>query len=295
MVFRVTVPAKKLEGIKELGDLATIPRNNHWIGPRATILSYLLEGINETLVNFVFTCDVDLGSLEDGVNQKKGTNQDVRNAFKDWDPRIDLMLEHVTEVLEWRVSAKSNRRWIRRLTFHQLYTHQEAPSWIHPSNKLCLIGDSAHAMTPYLAQGAAMGFEDAAILGGALEICPSTETLPQALRLYEKLRLKRSAMVAAASIESRYFTQMEDGPEQQKRDEWLLEHPGIWTNHINIRSRREFLNELFGYDAYKELEAGLSSSDFLSSIGLFDQLKDGTTYDSQNILSGRHLELTSAT
>ncbi|KAM5361115.1 hypothetical protein ACJZ2D_013326 [Fusarium nematophilum] len=137
MVFRVT---------QDLGDLATTPRNNHWIGPRATILSYLLEGIDDTLVNFVFTCDVDLGSLEDGVNQKKGTNEDVRKAFRNWDPRIDKMLEHVTEVLEWR-----------------LYTHQEAPSWIHPSNRMCLIGDAAHAMTPYLAQGAAVGLEDAAV------------------------------------------------------------------------------------------------------------------------------------
>lgn len=103
MVFRVTVPASKLKGVQDLGDLATTPRNNHWIGPRATILSYLLQGINDTLVNFVFTCDVDLGSLEEGVNQKKGTNEDVRKAFRNWDPRIDKMLEHVTEVLEWRV------------------------------------------------------------------------------------------------------------------------------------------------------------------------------------------------
>lgn len=55
MVYRVTVPARKLAGIPELEELITVPRNNHWIGPHATILSYLLEGINETLVNFVFT------------------------------------------------------------------------------------------------------------------------------------------------------------------------------------------------------------------------------------------------
>lgn len=42
--------------------------------------------------------------MEDGVNQKIGTNDDVREAFKDWDPRIDKMLSYVDEVLEWRVS-----------------------------------------------------------------------------------------------------------------------------------------------------------------------------------------------
>jgi len=102
-----------------------------------------------------------------------------------------------------------------------------------------------------------MGIEDAAILGGLLERFPSKDTLPTALRLYEQLRIKRTAMVARASFDSRWFTQMEDGPEQRARDEWLLAHQGIWPNHINIRSRKEFLDELSGYDAYKELERAL--------------------------------------
>lgn len=124
---------------------------------------------------------------------------------------------------------------------------------------MTLIGDAAHAMTPYLAQGAAMGIEDAAILGGILASSQffTQETLPKALKLYEKLRVKRTAMVAGASIDSRYFTQMEDGESQRKRDEYLLAHPGIWPKHINIRSRKEFLDELFGYNAYKALEDAL--------------------------------------
>ncbi|RFU28497.1 hypothetical protein B7463_g7848, partial [Scytalidium lignicola] len=234
MVYRVTLPVTKLKGIPELEDLITIPRNNHWIGPNATILSYLLEGVDETLINFVFTCDVN---MPDGVNQKIGNNHEVSASFKDWDPRIGQMLEYVDEVLEWR-----------------LYTHEELPSWVHPSQKLCLIGDAAHAMTPYLAQGAAMGIEDSAILGGLLEKYPTKETLPKALQAYEQLRIKRSAKVATASIGSRYFTQMPDGEKQAQRDEYLLSHPGIWKGHINIRSQKEFLDELFGYDAFAELD-----------------------------------------
>ena len=55
MVYRVTLPTKKLEGIPELKELIEVPRNNHWIGPHGTILSYLLQGVNEPLINFVFT------------------------------------------------------------------------------------------------------------------------------------------------------------------------------------------------------------------------------------------------
>lgn len=55
MAYRVTLPANRLRGIEGLDDLISTPGNVHWIGPKGTILSYLLEGINETLVNLVFT------------------------------------------------------------------------------------------------------------------------------------------------------------------------------------------------------------------------------------------------
>lgn len=168
------------------------------------------------------------------------------------------MLEYVDEVLIWRVRLT---RLISCLHYHpnistpsQLYTHAPLPTWTHPSSKLCLIGDAAHAMTPYLAQGAAMGIEDAAILGGLLEKDPCPSRLPSTLRQYEKLRLERANRVAEASVTSRYFTQMPDGERQRERDRYLLEHPGIWEGHWNIRSDRRFLDELFGYDAYEELE-----------------------------------------
>ena len=115
------------------------------------------------------------------------------------------------------------------------------------------------SMTPYLAQGAAMGIEDAAILGGILSDPrhSSPQALPAALSLYERLRISRANKVAEASVSSRWFTQMEDGPKQRERDEWLLLHPGIEEGHINIRSDKVWLDELFGYDAYQVLEEAL--------------------------------------
>ena len=109
-------------------------------------------------------------------------------------------------------------------------------------------------MTPYLAQGAAMGIEDAATLGGLLAKHPSKDTLGKNLLLYEQVRIERAQRVAHESVGSRWFTQMPDGPEQKKRDDWLLANPGIQNHHRNIRSDREFLDWLFGYDVYGELE-----------------------------------------
>lgn len=109
-------------------------------------------------------------------------------------------------------------------------------------------------MTPYLAQGAAMGIEDAAILGGMLSKYSSLSTLKETLRLYEEARIERAAKVAHASIDSRYFTQMPDGPKQEERDVYLLENTGIREGHRNIRQDKGFLDWLFGFDAYETLE-----------------------------------------
>ncbi|MFL4998911.1 MAG: FAD-dependent monooxygenase, partial [Xanthobacteraceae bacterium] len=53
-------------------------------------------------------------------------------------------------------------------------------------------GDAAHPMLPYLAQGAAMAIEDAAVLAACLE---RDADVPAALRTYEASRLPRTARV----------------------------------------------------------------------------------------------------
>lgn len=100
-----------------------------------------------------------------------------------------------------------------------------------------------------------MGIEDSAILAGLLTKYPSPATLHKTLLKYEKMRIQRTAKVVWASIDSRNFTQLPDGEKQIDRDEYLLAHPGISPGHRNIRQQQEFLDSLFGYDAYKQLES----------------------------------------
>jgi salicylate hydroxylase len=54
-----------------------------------------------------------------------------------------------------------------------------------------LLGDAAHPMLPYLAQGAAMAIEDAAVLADCL--ARMGNDTPSALRTYERMRLPRTA------------------------------------------------------------------------------------------------------
>ncbi len=73
----------------------------------------------------------------------------------------------------------------------------ETPVW-HKGN-VGLIGDAAHAMVPFQAQGAAMGIEDAAILAPLLIETKSAET---AFATYANLRQERVKRVAALSAQN---------------------------------------------------------------------------------------------
>jgi salicylate hydroxylase len=60
-----------------------------------------------------------------------------------------------------------------------------------------LLGDAAHPMLPFLAQGAAMAIEDALVLADCL--AQRREDIPAALRAYESQRRGRTARVQRAA------------------------------------------------------------------------------------------------
>ncbi|MBL0933881.1 MAG: FAD-dependent monooxygenase [Rhizobiaceae bacterium] len=64
-----------------------------------------------------------------------------------------------------------------------------------------LVGDAAHAMTPYAAQGAAMAIEDGAALAAALGTTPD---IASALARYEAVRRSRLARVAGRARFNRF-------------------------------------------------------------------------------------------
>ncbi|MER9301873.1 FAD-dependent monooxygenase [Mesorhizobium sp. M0496] len=74
-----------------------------------------------------------------------------------------------------------------------LHTVDQNQPWTTPDG-IALIGDAAHAMTPFAAQGAAMAIEDAATLAGIIADSPADP--PQSLLIWENLRRPRVARVA---------------------------------------------------------------------------------------------------
>ena len=78
--------------------------------------------------------------------------------------------------------------------------HNRPPVRGWSTRRATLLGDSAHATLPYLAQGAAMAIEDGAVLARALRQAAS---VPEALDLYQRNRVDRTARIVEQSTENR--------------------------------------------------------------------------------------------
>ena len=83
------------------------------------------------------------------------------------------------------------------MTYRRLETVQLAPPWYR--GRIVLIGDAAHAGPPTLAQGAAMAFEDAVVLGEVLRAAPGD--IPGALAAFESRRRPRCEQVRTRTRE----------------------------------------------------------------------------------------------
>jgi salicylate hydroxylase len=94
----------------------------------------------------------------------------------------------------WHASARDLLAASERWQKWALFDCPPLASWgtIWGNGRVTLLGDAAHPMLPYLAQGAAMAIEDAAVLSACLDRNPD---VPAALRTYEASRLPRTARV----------------------------------------------------------------------------------------------------
>jgi len=109
-----------------------------------------------------------------------GDVTDLRNAYRNFHPDAQALLGAVDEV-----------------TRSALHVRDPMPQWAR--GHVTLLGDAAHPMVPFMAQGACMAIEDAVVLARALEGA-ETGTIAACLALYEKERKPRTARVQESSL-----------------------------------------------------------------------------------------------
>jgi salicylate hydroxylase len=95
-----------------------------------------------------------------------------------------------------------------------LYDRDPLERW--SKGRVTLLGDSAHAMLPYLGQGAAMAIEDACVLSAA--VTRHADVLDQALLAYERFRVPRARAAVLGSRERARENHLALGAAQTRRE-----------------------------------------------------------------------------
>lgn len=97
----------------------------------------------------------------------------------------------------WNSDVTSLLARVRRAKIWGLYKHAPLPNW--SVGKLAFLGDAAHPMVPFVAQGAAMAIEDAWVLADCLKRHSDTKS---ALNAYYQTREPRSSRVQQTALKS---------------------------------------------------------------------------------------------
>ncbi|HAM4856521.1 TPA: 3-hydroxybenzoate 6-monooxygenase, partial [Escherichia coli] len=111
---------------------------------------------------------------------KDGSKEEVLSYFEGIHPRPRQMLDKPTS---WRRWSTADREPVAK--------------W--GTKRITLVGDAAHPVAQYMAQGACMALEDAVTLGKALAQCEGDAA--QAFALYESVRIPRTARIVWSTRE----------------------------------------------------------------------------------------------
>lgn len=146
-----------------------------WVGPNCHVVHYPLRAGEQ--YNLVVTFH---SRREEVWGVSDGSQEEVLSYFGEFDARPHQLLSLPKT---WKRWATADREPIGQWTY----------------GRATLLGDAAHPLLQYLAQGACMAVEDAVTLGAAIRVHP--KNLTDAFLLYERSRVARTARVVLSTRE----------------------------------------------------------------------------------------------
>jgi salicylate hydroxylase len=157
-----------------LTDLADFPGVH--IGPGRMMVRYPVSQSRQ--LNLVFFSRQQ-GWAEEGWSIP-AQRSELQATFAGWAPEVQAMIDAVdeTRLFKWGVFARKPLK-----------------TWVH-GGRIALLGDAAHAMTPFLGQGASSAIEDAMVLGRCID---ASDSIAEALSRYERARMDRCAFIQVES------------------------------------------------------------------------------------------------
>ncbi len=148
------------------------------MGPRAHLVAYPISGARQ--INVVAVVP---GTWNRPGWSAPGEPSEIKNAFASarWPGPARMMLGAVDEWRKWALFTIPGGGWTR--------------------GQVALLGDAAHAMLPFAAQGAGMAIEDAAVLAKCLGESQSEggPAILAALQRYARARRSRVTRVQRAA------------------------------------------------------------------------------------------------
>jgi len=216
MCWRGLVPAERIPpGLIE-------PSSLNWMGPHGHVVHYYVR--RGEMVNFVAIHDTDQWTEESWI--READRDELMATYAGWNEKLLRLFECSDRHFKWG-----------------LFDREPLPRWT--KGRVTLLGDSAHAMLPFLAQGAAMGIEDACTLGELVARLP--DNLDEALRRYEDLRVLRTRRAVLGSRERAKLNHLPSRWARLKRDVEYLTRRVLYPDGTAHR-----VAWLYGYDVAAE-------------------------------------------
>jgi salicylate hydroxylase/6-hydroxynicotinate 3-monooxygenase len=132
----------------------------------------------------------------------KGDVRDLCASFAGFHPQVGKVLAACPDVHKWAIMDRDSLdRWA--------------------DGKVTLLGDACHPMTPYMAQGAAMAIEDAAVLSRCLDGV-DRDGVADAFRRFEATRKQRATRVQETSRANIWLKERTDASWVYGYDAWTV-------------------------------------------------------------------------
>jgi salicylate hydroxylase len=162
VAWRGLVPAERVAHL-DLGSVVGV-----WMGPNRSIVQYYVSA-GKTF-NWIGISRSSQPAQESWLAE--GRNEDALAEYDGWNSTIRTIIAETPKVLR-----------------QALYDREPLPDW--QVGRVVLMGDAAHPMMPFYAQGGAQSIEDAYVLAGC--IADAQDRPLDALARFVKMRLPRTA------------------------------------------------------------------------------------------------------
>jgi len=155
-----------------------------WWGPNSHILIYYIEQSR----NEIYLVTSAKGEWHSRSPWEFCAREEVASAFSGFHPEVCKVIETAPQLTKWPIL-------------------DIAPIDKWSEGNLVLLGDACHAMTPYMASGAAMAIEDAAVLARCLS---QFDDCAAAFEFYQAIRMPRVSKGQRISSENSFLRQPTD-------------------------------------------------------------------------------------